>query len=152
MQIIKAKPEDAPALTRIAVSSKRHWGYPKSWIQSWLNVLTITPEFIRDNETHVAMVEVQAIGFYALGLNGDRLDLLHLWVLPRGMGRGVGRALFVHAVDRTREMGFRALEIESDPNAAGFYQRMGAHRIGSRVQEIEGKPRELPVFLYDVGV
>jgi hypothetical protein len=42
------------------------------------------------------------------------------------------------------------LEIESDPNADGFYQRMGARRIGTRVTTLEGQPRKLPVLVYEV--
>ena len=62
---------------------------------------------------------------------GERMDLLHLWVLPEAMGRGVGRSLFRHALERARILGFRELEIESDPNAEGFYRRIGAHRVGT---------------------
>ena len=42
------------------------------------------------------------------------------------------------------------LEIESDPNADGFYQRMGARRFGTRFTALEGQPRELPVLVYEV--
>ena len=65
---------------------------------------------------------------------GERMDLLHLWVLPEAMRRGVGRSLFSHALERARNLGFRELEIESDPNAEGFYQRMGAQRVGTSVR------------------
>jgi predicted N-acetyltransferase YhbS len=67
------------------------------------------------------------------------------------MGRGVGRALFAHAIKRARASGFRAVEIESDPNAAGFYDRMGAQRVGTKVSEVQGERRELPLFVYEVG-
>ena len=43
-------------------------------------------------------------------------------------------------------MGCR-LEIESDPNAEGFYQRMGAHRIGVNIKELDGQRRKLPVLI-----
>jgi ribosomal protein S18 acetylase RimI-like enzyme len=150
MQILRAKPEDAKALTEVAFAAKRHWGYPERWIHSWRDILTVEPEFIASQETYAAIVDGQPVGFYALGQKDDRLDLLHLWVLPGAMGRGLGRSLFRHAVERTRELGFRELEIESDPNAEGFYQRMGAHRVGSCVREVEGEPRELPILIYGI--
>jgi len=37
-----------------------------------------------------------------------------------------------------------ALELSADPNAEGFYQRMGATRIGEVRSEIEGQARVLP--------
>ena len=66
------------------------------------------------------------------------------------MGRGVGRSLFLHALERTRALGFRALEIESDPNAEGFYLRLGAHRVGVNVHRVEQHQRELPVLIYEI--
>jgi hypothetical protein len=41
------------------------------------------------------------------------------------MGHGIGRSLFMHPVERAKSLGFQELEIESDPNAEGFYLRMG---------------------------
>ena len=40
----------------------------------------------------------------------------------------------------------RVLEIESDPNAQGFYERMGAKKIGEHRGEVDGQPRILPVL------
>ena len=37
-------------------------------------------------------------------------------------------------------------KIESDPNAQGFYERMGAKVVGEHVGEVEGQPRILPVL------
>ena len=66
------------------------------------------------------------------------------WVQPRHMRAGIGTALFRHAIETARAMGAASLEIESDPNAAGFYERMGARRVGT----VPSKPagRELPVL------
>ena len=50
----------------------------------------------------------------------------------------------MHVKERAVNLGVPALEISSDPNAEGFYQRMGAKRIGVVRSEIEGKPRVLP--------
>jgi GNAT superfamily N-acetyltransferase len=148
VEIVPAKPEDAAGLTNIAFAAKRHWGYPDRWLESWREVLTVKPEFIARHETYVAVVGDQAIGFYALGRKSDRLDLLHMWVLPVWMGRGVGRSLFLHALERTKTLGFRALEIESDPNAEGFYLRLGAQRVGVNLHKVEQQQRELPVLIY----
>jgi hypothetical protein len=40
----------------------------------------------------------------------------------------------------------RVLEIESDPNAQGFYERMGAKVVGDHVGEVDGELRILPVL------
>ncbi len=152
MRIVRAKPDDAAVLTDIAFAAKRHWGYPEKWIESWRDLLTVRPEFIANHETYAAILDGRTVGFYALGRKNDRLDLLHMWVLPNAMGRGVGRSLFVHGVERARELGCRELEIESDPNAEGFYQHMGARRVGASVKELAGVRRELPILVYEIEV
>ena len=149
MDISRAKPEDAAILTEIAFAAKRHWGYPERWIQSWKDILTIRPESISRHETYIAYFETQAVGFYALAKGKSRMSLEHLWVLPNAIGQGVGRALFSHAVQQAKTLGVEAIEIESDPNAEKFYLQMGARRVSSKITELEGQPRALPVLVYD---
>ncbi|NIQ29145.1 MAG: GNAT family N-acetyltransferase, partial [Acidobacteria bacterium] len=51
------------------------------------------------------------------------------------------------AVNRARSLGYERLLVQSDPNAEGFYLRLGAERIGevpSRVQP----GRLLPLLLF----
>ena len=73
-----------------------------------------------------------------------------MWIKPEHMGAGVGSALFLHLTGRARNLGLRALEISSDPNAEGFYRHMGAMRIGDVQSEIEGKRRVLPRMMVDL--
>ena len=54
------------------------------------------------------------------------LDLNKLFIEPRHIRGGVGRALF--AVAEARQRGAERLTILPDPNAAGFYERNGAVR------------------------
>jgi hypothetical protein len=32
VEVVRAIPEDAESLTRVAFAAKRHWGYPERWI------------------------------------------------------------------------------------------------------------------------
>lgn len=148
MQIVRAKPEEADALTEIAHAAKRYWGYPEQWISSWGEILTMRPDFIAANVAYCAREDVQIVGFYLLTDEVDGLHLDHLWIIPRAMGRGIGRALFEHAVGEARKVGHATLKIEADPNAAGFYTRMGARRAGKTITTIENQRRELPVLHY----
>jgi GNAT superfamily N-acetyltransferase len=146
LEIQRAQPDAANTLTRIASAAKAHWGYPEQWMERWRDALTITPEFIRRNEVHVATVEGEQAGFYALVGEGRRIELEHLWVLPERMGAGVGRALFEHAVRTAASLGAGVVGIEADPNAEGFYRQMGARRVGEIVYEIDGRERGLPLL------
>ncbi|MEW6210015.1 MAG: GNAT family N-acetyltransferase [Acidobacteriota bacterium] len=150
LEIQKAAPEDAPDLTLLAHAAKRHWGYPEKWIALWRDDLTLTPDFISDNEVFAARRGEELIGFYALTIEDGKAELEHLWVSPDQIGQGAGRILFEHAMSRAASMNARVIEIVSDPNAEGFYLRMGARKVGEIVSEIEGSRRALPRLVFDV--
>ena len=149
-RIRRAVPGDAGALTRIAFAAKRHWGYPEAWIQHWSESLTVAPEFVRDSTVYSAVVGEEPIAFYALTGTGRKLELEHLWVSPEWIGSGIGRLLFEHATHEAASRGANAVEIEADPNAEGFYLRMGARRIGENVYEIEDQRRALPLMAVEL--
>ena len=144
--IRSASPDDANTLTQIALDAKRHWGYPEHWIQHWQADLTVTPEFIRDNHVYVFEREGEIRGFYALCVNGDKAELEHLWVTPALIGSGIGKELFLDAMERAATLEVREIEISADPNAAGFYERMGASQVGESDGTMDGQVRKLPRF------
>jgi len=148
VQIEKACMEMHRTLTEIAYAAKRHWGYPERWIEHWRDTLTITPDYIADNQVFVARVENEIVGFYALMGSGARVTLDHLWLSPLQMGKQIGKRLFTHAMATAKELGAAEVEVEADPNAVGFYERMGAMRVGENVYELEGQPRILPLLIY----
>jgi GNAT superfamily N-acetyltransferase len=151
IEIGRASPGDAGALTRVAFASKRYWGYPERWISRWTATLTITPEFVRDNEVYAAISGGEPIGFYALTGEGRDLELEHLWLSPAWIGHGAGRLLFEHAIERAASRGASIVEIEADPNAEGFYLKMGARRVGKNVYEMEGNRRALPQMVVELA-
>ena len=146
MKIIQARAEDADALTEIAHAAKRYWRYPESWIAAWRDTLTMRPEFVAGNIGCCAIEEDRIVGFYLLTQEDDGIHLDHLWILPSAMGRGIGRALFEHAAAEAKGLGSNLIRIEADPNAEGFYKRMGAVRTGTSVSQVEGEPRQLPLM------
>jgi len=153
MEIVRAAPELAGSLTRIALAAKRHWQYPERWIEIWTPILTLTPEYVARNPTHVAVEDGSPVGFYALVLSQDgcRAQLDHLWILPERIGRGLGRELFQHAVTTARALGATVVDIEAEPYAEPFYRHMGARRTGERVGRIDDQPRVLPLLELDLG-
>ena len=151
MEILRATPGDAGSLTRIAFTAKRYWGYPEHWMKRWRESLTITPEFVGRNEVYAATLNGEILGFYALVGEGREIQLEHLWVSPERIGTGLGRLLFDHAIRRAASLGAEMLRIEADPNAEGFYRRMGATRVGESSYPIDGQSRTLPLLVVEVG-
>ena len=149
LMIRKAATTEAATLTRIAVDAKKHWGYPEHWIAHWQDDLTISPEFISGNDVYVAEDDEGLVGFYALIVQGQKAELDHMWVTPAHIGTGVGKSLFLHAMDRAAAAKINSVEILSDPNAESFYRKMGAYRTGEQTSEIDGVPRVLPRLVVD---
>ena len=149
MNIRKASIEDAGTLTAIAHDAKRHWGYPEHWIKHWQDDLTISRDFVAANQVYVAELDGEVLGFYALIVREDKSELDHLWVAPAHIGTGVGKELFLHAMQSAAGRNVSEVEILSDPNAEGFYRKMGAHTIGETVSEIDGQPRSIPRLRVD---
>ena len=148
--IRRSSPEDAETLTTIALDAKRHWGYPEHWIKHWESDLTISSDFIRDNHVYVAEENGEIRGFYALCVADDnKAELEHMWVTPAVIGTGVGKELFLDAMERAAKLDLSSVEISSDPNAAGFYRRMGARQIGETDSIVDGQLRKLPRLKID---
>ena len=145
MVIRRAAVEEASVLTTLALEAKRYWGYPEHWIKHSEGDLTVSPEFIRDNHVYVAEADGEVRGFYALCVSGEhKAEPEHLWVTPDCIGTGIGKELFLDAMERAAALDVRDVELSADPNAAGFYTRMGATQIGEVDSPIDGKERKLP--------
>jgi ribosomal protein S18 acetylase RimI-like enzyme len=145
-QIRRVKPEEAPALSKIAFGAKAYWGYPERWMEIWRPQLTFSPQDFEGNESWVIETNGQPVAFCNLQETEGSAWLEDLWVAPEFIGQGVGKRLFLHAVEESRQRGYRTLRLEADPHAVGFYEKMGMHKIGERYYEIEGQPRILPIM------
>src|SRR5687768_15556726 len=144
IEIRRANPDEADTLTEIAHAAKRHWKYPESWIQQWQAELTISGEFIRTHEMFAATINGAVVGCCALVMTDSLAEIEHMWIRPKQMGNGVGRALFEYVRARAVERGANALELSADPYAEGFYARMGAKRVGEIPADMDEQSRVLP--------
>jgi GNAT superfamily N-acetyltransferase len=148
MKILRAEPAAAEQLAQICIAAKGYWGYSPEWLARWQANLRITPEYLASSVAYCAVDAGETVGWYAL-LHGHKKSLLdHLWVTPGRIRTGVGRALFAHAVQEARRAGSNYLEIEAEPQAAGFYERMGARYSHAVLTAMD---REIPVYLVDLA-
>lgn len=91
---------EADSLNELALNARHQGGYPEHWIRHWQDDLTISPDFLGKHEVYVAELEGQGIGFYALVFENDHAHLEHLCVAPDYLDTGVGKELFVHAMQK----------------------------------------------------
>jgi ribosomal protein S18 acetylase RimI-like enzyme len=144
--ILRVHGSQAGELSRIAFAAKAHWGYPERWMELWRPQLTFGADYFEQYESWAAIDGTEPVAFYTLQEKNGHAWLENLWVLPAYMGQGVGAALFRHAVDLARQRGYKKLQLEADPNATGFYRKMGMQQIGERRYALEGQWRILPIM------
>ena len=128
-----AHTREAEALSALCFRSKAHWGYGEEFMARSRASLTISPEFIATGRVFVAEPEGCApLGVASVAPLAEKglYDLVHLFVEPSTMLKGVGRLLFEAAINKARADGARRLVIQSDPHAVGFYRRLGATDAG----------------------
>lgn len=151
-EIRRALPGEAPLLSALALRSKAHWGYDAAFLDACREELTLSSGQVLRHDVFVAVAANVVMGFYLLkssSSDGSTVELDMLYVEPSAIGRGIGRALFEHAVSVARRRGARRLEIEADPNAAGFYRVMGATYAGERSSG-SIPDRRLPLLALDL--
>jgi GNAT superfamily N-acetyltransferase len=124
---------DFGRLREIAVDAKAHWGYDRGRVEEWAAAGDFERESLGKRLVYVAEADGEPVGWASLVPRGEAGWLEDLWVEPAWIGRGVGRMLFEHVKERARDLGVARLEWEAEPNARGFYERMG----GSYVRESE---------------
>ncbi|HYK21166.1 MAG TPA: GNAT family N-acetyltransferase [Pyrinomonadaceae bacterium] len=100
MIIRRALPDEAATLTRIALDAQRYWGYPEHWIKHFEPDLTISSEFIHENQVYVAEEDGEIRGFYALRVTGNKAELEQLWVMPAHIGTGIGKEMVLDVYEK----------------------------------------------------
>lgn len=117
-----ARAADEKRLRELSFESKAHWGYDREFVRSWADGLS----FPGDCERWVAEADGELLAWAGLTPPTDGIAVLdHLWVDPAWLDRGIGSQLFRLAAERARELGAASLEWGAEPNAVGFYEKVG---------------------------
>jgi GNAT superfamily N-acetyltransferase len=148
----EAKGGEAESLTALCVRSKAHWGYDPEFMRLCTAALTVSEASIAAGRVLVATDAAgRTIGTVSVAEDGDMAELALMFVDPPAIGGGTGRVLFEEAVRLARRLGYRRMTILADPNAAPFYERMGARFVRNAPSDaIPG--RTLPFYECDLAV
>jgi hypothetical protein len=112
LEIRRALPCDAKALSAIVSEAQRYWGYPQEWIELFTSDLSISEENISNREIYLAEESAQLLGFYVRA--GNKLE--ELWIAPSHFGTGAGKELFLHAKNHCSTQYSSLLSVTQEPN------------------------------------
>jgi GNAT superfamily N-acetyltransferase len=150
MTVREARPDEAAAITDLAVRAKAHWGYDDAFMAACRAELTWSPEEVAQHDVLVREEDGRLLGVTArIGSEPDA-RLWAVFVEPSAHGRGIGRTLIEALLARARDAGCRSLSIGADPNAEGFYRAVGARRVGT-VPSDTVAGRVLPLMRFDLA-
>jgi GNAT superfamily N-acetyltransferase len=152
-----ASVNDSEILTDISFASKRYWKYPDEYFDVWKDELTITSEYIQSNIVYVAEKNEKIIGYFSLvEVKKDfwagkvfvkkGFWLEHIFISPQYIGKGVGSKLIAVLNSKCKEMNINKVCIFSDPNAKGFYDKVGARYLDESPSSIKGRTVSLYVL------
>ncbi len=134
LDIRRARPPEAPALSALALRSKALWGYDDAFMALCRAELTVWPAAVEKGQVWVAERDEAVVGLLQLipedREDGRALEVRLLFVEPAAIGSGIGRALWRHAEVRAAALKAGRLTLDADPNAVAFYQRMGMRVVG----------------------
>lgn len=145
-----AQAGEAANLTALCVRSKAHWGYDAEFMRLSTEALTVAEADIVAGRVLVAFDAAnRTIGLVRVEPEGETAELGLMFVDPPAIGCGAGRMLFAAAARLARRLGAQRMTILADPNAAPFYERMGARFVAHAPSDaIPG--RRLPFYEYDL--
>lgn len=129
--IRRARPDEAGAVSALALRSKAHWGYDEDFLEACRAELTYGPDRLRSEPFYVAEEQDGDLaGFYRLSGTPPEGELAALFVDPPRIGTGLGGRLLRHAVARAQRQGMEVLWLEADPGAEPFYAHAGFVTVG----------------------
>lgn len=116
-------------LREIATAAKGYWEYDEDRVREWGASLDFSEDGLRGKEVYVAEVDGRIVGWAALIHRGELCWLDDLWIEPEWIGKGIGGRLFRHVAEIGRRRGAVRMEWEAEPNAIGFYGKMGGRYL-----------------------
>jgi GNAT superfamily N-acetyltransferase len=118
--------DEAAVLTDLCLRSKAVWGYDEAFMQACRGELTLTASTMQSSYLQVAEIGGHLVGVAQVTVKGELAELDKLFVEPTHLRSGAGKALFEWATTTARDSGAVFMVIDADPDAVGFYRRMGA--------------------------
>jgi GNAT superfamily N-acetyltransferase len=132
-------PDEGERLREIAIAAKGYWGYDRDRVTDWAATGDLSPAALRQKDFYLAAVKGRVVGWAAAIGKGDVWWLDDLWIEPEWMGKDIGSRLFRHMAERGRRAGRVRMEWEAEPNALGFYEKMGGRYLRNSEPGVWGR-------------
>ena len=139
-RIRDARRAEAAALASLQRRSSDVWEEYRAQLAANPGVIEPPHQAIAEGRVRVAVDASQRrLGFsVVLAPEDGRVELDDLFVEPDAMERGVGRLLVADVVSRAAALHATCVDVTANPNALGFYERVG-FRVTGEVETLFGR-------------
>jgi ribosomal protein S18 acetylase RimI-like enzyme len=138
-----AWPQEASALEALQRRSSDEWEEYRAPLAANPDAIEPPHQAIAEGRVRVAVDATgRRLGFSViLPPQGDRCELDDLFVEPESMGHGIGRLLVDDIAARAGAAGVSYIDVIANPNALGFYKRLGFEITGQASTRFGTAPR-----------
>jgi ribosomal protein S18 acetylase RimI-like enzyme len=143
MTIRDARADEALALEALQRRSSDVWEEYREALAAHPDAITPPHEAIAEGRVRVAVDgSDRPLGFsVVLPVENGRCELDDLFVEPEQMRAGIGRMLVDDLAVRARAAGASHVDVIANPNALGFYERLGFEVTGEASTQFGDAPR-----------
>jgi GNAT superfamily N-acetyltransferase len=140
-RLARIAPDQQSAINALILRSKAHWGYDAEMMDAMARVLRVDMNAAAEGRAIAGWLKDEPVGVAQVSApyedaHGRAMELDLLFIAPEAIGTGLGRQLYLWALDQARASEAQRLDILSDPFARGFYTAMGASFIEDRPSNV----------------
>ncbi|GAA4790135.1 hypothetical protein GCM10023231_17550 [Olivibacter ginsenosidimutans] len=140
MKFEKSNIEDSLILSEIAFKGKSYWNYGIDQLNLWKDDLTISKNYIENNDVYKLIIKHKIVGFFSLiKSENDAVKLDYLFMFPEYIGQGNGKYLLNKAIEIAKEMNAKKIILDADPNAEKFYEHFGFKKYNELESSIKNR-------------
>jgi len=138
-----ARPDEAHALESLQRRASDVWAEYREQLAAHPDAIAPPDRAIEEGRARVAVDAAgRLLGFsVVLAVEDGRCELDDLFVEPDWMRRGVGRLLVHDVARRAAAAGAGHIDVIANPNALGFYARLGFDVTGQTSTRFGSAPR-----------
>ena len=135
--IKKARVENVEVLNDIMKRSIAIWNYSAKEIEETTKKLAITTESIDKSICCIAELNGLIKGFFCIEPSkSEKTSEAKFYIEPDSIREGLGTMLWKQVISELKNKGIKHFKILVDRNAQGFYEKLGAVKVGEQPSEI----------------
>ena len=148
--IKRARADNVEVLNDIMKRSIAIWDYSAKEIEETTQKLAITTESM--DKSICCIVELNGLikGFFCIEPSkSEKTSEAKFYIEPDSIREGLGTILWKHVISELTNKEIKHFKILVDRNAQGFYEKLGAIKVGEQTSEIV-ENYMIPIMKYNI--